>query len=244
MNRSSGYDRHITIFSPEGKLYQVEYAFKAIKAGKMTSLAVRGSDCCVMVAEKKVPDKLIDPGTVTHMFKITPTIGVTITGLIADGRTFLQRAQYEAAEFRYKYGFPIPIDHLAKRLADINQVYTQHAWMRPLGISLTLIGIDDEKGPLLYKVNPAGNYAGWKACCSGPKDQEGHNHLEKKLRDEPELDTSQTIQLALDSLQSILSTDFKPNEIEVGIVTADNPKFRLLTDEEVDNHLTELAERD
>ncbi|PNJ32767.1 PSMA6 isoform 6 [Pongo abelii] len=195
---SAGFDRHITIFSPEGRLYQVEYAFKAINQGGLTSVAVRGKDCAVIVTQKKVPDKLLDSSTVTHLFKITENIGCVMTGMTADSRSQVQRARYEAANWKYKYGYEIPVDMLCKRIADISQVYTQNAEMRPLGCCMILIGIDEEQGP----------------------------------------------QTAITCLSTVLSIDFKPSEIEVGVVTVENPKFRILTEAEIDAHLVALAERD
>lgn len=160
----SGYDRMITIFSPEGKLYQVEYAFKAVKAAGNTTIAVRGDDTICIVSQKKVPDKLIDPVSISNMFSITKYIGMAVTGLTADSRSIVQDARYRAAEFRFKYGYEIPVDYLAQALADKAQVHTQQASMRPLGVMSILIGVDEERGLQLYKVDPAGVCQLTKAC--------------------------------------------------------------------------------
>ena len=210
---SAGYDRHITIFSPEGRLYQVEYAFKAIKYESVTSIGVRGDDCCVVVTQKKVPDKLLDPSTVTRLFTLSPKVGCVMTGMIPDSRAQVQRARYEAAQFKYKFGYEMPVSELARRIADISQVFTQHAYMRPYGVSMMLIGIDDEFGPQLFKCDPAGYYIGYKACAAGVKDQEANNLLEKKFKTKGSLNTNEAIQLAISSLQTTLGADFKPTEI-------------------------------
>jgi 20S proteasome subunit alpha 1 len=138
----------------------------------------------------------------------------------------------------------MPVSVLAKRMADIAQVYTQHAYMRPLGVEMTLIGVDEETGPQLYKCDPAGTFIGYLACSSGQKDQEATNFLEKKAKNCSKLSTEETIQLAISSLQTVLSVDFKASELEVGVATTKNPRFRLLNTSEIDNYLTLIAERD
>jgi len=194
--------------------------------------------------KKKVPDKLLDPSTVTHIFKISPFIGCVQTGMIADARAQVQRARYEAAHFKYKFGYEIPVQDLAKRIADISQVFTQHAWMRPYGVEMILIGIDEELGPQLYKCDPAGRYVGYFASAAGEKEQEATIFLEKKLKNKPKLSSAEAIQLAISALQNVLSIDFKPTDIEVGIVTKNQPRFTVLSLDDIDFHLTQIAERD
>ncbi|KAK1584861.1 proteasome A-type and B-type [Colletotrichum navitas] len=254
MSGGSAYDRHITIFSEQGRLYQVEYAFKAITAANIMSIGVRGKDCAVVLSQKKVPDKLIDPASVSHLFQLSPSVGCVITGSIADARAFAQRAQGEAAEFRYKYGYEMPADALAKRLANISQVYTQRAYMRPYGVATTLISLDSEFGPQLFKCDPAGYYIGYKGTSAGPKQQEALNHLEKKLRNKEHApgDWTDVVELAITTLSTVLSMDFKKGEIEIGIVggpRADgkegtDPGFRILTEDEIDERLQAIAEKD
>eukprot|EP00455_Lapot_gusevi_P006330 TRINITY_DN1270_c0_g1_i2.p1 TRINITY_DN1270_c0_g1~~TRINITY_DN1270_c0_g1_i2.p1 ORF type:complete len:270 (-),score=70.93 TRINITY_DN1270_c0_g1_i2:55-795(-) len=241
---SAGYDRHITIFSPEGRLYQIEYAFKAVRSSGLTSIGVRGNDSVVVVTQKKIPDKLLDASSVTHLFKITENIGCVVTGLIADAKALISRARQEAAQFKYDNGYDIPIHHLARRVADVAQVYTQHAFMRALGVVTMFVSIDDEKGPQLYRCDPAGHFIGYKACAAGIKEQEAHNHLEKKIKSSPSMNLQETVEAAILTLQTVVGSDLKPRDIEVGVVSADHPRFQVLTEAEIDSYLTAISERD
>merc|ERR1712232_174610 len=102
---------------------------------------------------------------------------------------------------------------------------------------MILIAIDPEQGPLLYKYDPAGSYAGFKATCAGQKDQETRNFLEKKFKSDPKLDEDATTKLGITALQTVLAEDFKATDIEVAIVSKDNPKFRVLSNERVEELL-------
>ena len=221
-----------------------EYAFKAVKQSGFTTVGVRGKDSVCFVTQKKRPDKLLDPSSLTHMFRITQHVGLLATGSVADSKSLVVKARKEAADFRFQYGYEIPVDTLSRILADQAQVYTQQARMRPLAVESMLIGVDEEKGPMLYKVDPAGYYVGYKAATSGAKDIETTNFLEKKLKNSPEFTYTQAVQLAITALQNVLSEEFKPSDIEVGVVKpGDARTFQVLSEEEIDEHLVAIAER-
>ncbi|CAA6664633.1 unnamed protein product [Spirodela intermedia] len=239
----AGYDRHITIFSPRDASIKL-YAFKAVKAAAITSIAVRGKDSICVVTQKKVPDKLLDQTSVSHLFPITKYLGLLATGMTADARSLVQKARNEAAEFRFKWGYEMPVDVLAKWIADQAQVYTQHAYMRPLGVVAIVLGIDEEKGPQLFKCDPAGHFFGHKATSAGLKEQEAINFLEKKMKNDPGFSFDETVQTAISALQSVLQEDFKATEIEVGVVRKEDTVFRVLTTDQIDEHLTAISERD
>jgi 20S proteasome subunit alpha 1 len=164
--------------------------------------------------------------------------------MTADARSLVQHARNEAAEFRFKWSYEMPVDVLARRLADKSQVYTQHAYMRPLGVAAIVLGIDEESGPQLFKCDPAGHFVGYKATAAGVKESEAVSFLEKKLKNNPELSYEETVQTAVSALQSVLQEDFKATEIEADVVTKDSPVFRTLSTEEIDEHLTAISERD
>jgi len=222
----------------------VEYAFKAIANASLTTIAVRGEDSVVLVSQRKIPDKLLDKSTVKNLYTLTPRIGCVMNGLVPDGRSQVTRARMEAAEFRYKYGYDITPNLLAKRMANINQVYTQNAGMRPLGVAMMLCGYDDELGPQLFKCDPAGYYIGYRACSAGPKQQEVLSQLEKKFKKNPKLHFDDTIEMAITTLAMVLAVDFGKTDIEVGYVSEKDRMFRTMTEEEIEFHLARIAEKD
>ncbi|TNY21193.1 proteasome subunit alpha type-6, partial [Rhodotorula diobovata] len=165
----------------------------------------------------------------------------------ADARSQVQRAQSEASQFRYKYGYDITPDLLAKRIANINQVYTQRAAMRPLGISMIIVGYDPQLGPQIFKLDPAGYYVGFHATSAGVKQQEATNVLEKAFK-KGALDRLETrddvVEYALRTLGQVLSTDLKKGEVEVGVAEETKVEGRGLTTDEIDAALQRLGERD
>lgn len=256
--RDQSYDHHITVFSPQGHLYQMEYAFKAALAGGETAVGVRGKETCVVVTQRKVPDRLIDPKSLKSVYRITDNIGCLLMGMTPDVIAQVERLRYEASNFRHSYGYEIPTHVLAGRVADICQTYTQQASLRALASFMILIGVDDERGAQLFKIDPAGQFFPYFATAVGAREQDAVNWFEKRVDELKDMDEATTIQTAIMAIQHILSSDFKGSELEVGIVTRAAPAagaaaapggpsngvFRLLTVDEVEDHLNRIAERD
>merc|ERR1711935_175896 len=217
---------------------------KAVKHTQLTAVAVRGDDTVVVVCQKKVPDKMLDASTISNMWTISDNVGAAIIGHIGDSRFQAQRMRQEAADFHHKFAYECPVDFLAHRMGDVAQVYTQHAYMRPIGAASIMIGIDEETGPQLWGSDPAGIALGFRATSVGAKETEAKTVLEKRLKSVGELTHDNTIQLAIGTLQTTLGMDLKPSGVEVGIVTKANPRFTTLTEEQVDAHLVAIAERD
>ncbi|KAH0477091.1 MAG: uncharacterized protein KVP18_000166 [Porospora cf. gigantea A] len=250
----SMYDRHLTVFSPEGKLFQVEYAFRAVKSTGITACALKSKDVAVVVCQKKVPsqgnmqqEKLLKASALTSLHSLSNEVGCCAVGLPADCRAMVFRSRQEAAEFANKNGFPATPEVLSRRIADINQVYTQHAYMRLLACTGILIGLDEHKNPTVFKFDPAGWSAGFFATSAGAKDQECNSVMErtlKKVTDRSETSVNEAIEDAIAALQATVGLDFTADTVEVGVVTRDNPRFRRLDRDVIDQHLTVIAERD
>jgi 20S proteasome subunit alpha 1 len=136
----------------------------------------------------------------------------------------------------------MPVHVLAKRIADICQVYTQEASSRALATIMLLIGAEEEKGSQVFKVDPSGHYLPYKAVSMGKYEPEAMNFLEKRVTELEQLDESATIEMAISAMQHILSTDFKGTEIEVAVVSV-GKKFRMLTDAQIEEHLNAISER-
>lgn len=243
MSRDSNYDHHISIFSPQGRLYQIEYAFKAATAST-TATAVRSSknSCACIVSQKKLPNgnRLIvsDSPTISNLHSVTNSIGCILTGRVPDCKALLQRLRYEAADFTFKYGYGCPVSVLAKRVADLAQVYTQSASMRPLAVQTILIGPGE-----VFKVDCAGHFLPFKGTASGSKEQEAINYLEKITGNLEDMSQDEVVRSAIMALGSVLGSDFRGSELEVGIVNG-TERFRKLTEEEIEEHLNVIADSD
>lgn len=195
---SRRYDSRTTIFSPEGRLYQVEYALESIShAG--TAIGIMASDGIVLAAERKVTSKLLEQDTSSEkLYKLNDNITVAVAGLTADAEILINTARVYAQNYLQTYNEEIPVEILVRRLSDIKQGYTQHGGLRPFGVSFIYAGYDERYGYQLYTSNPSGNYSGWKAISVGANTSAAQTLLQMDYKDGINLDGA--IELALKTL--------------------------------------------
>jgi 20S proteasome subunit alpha 1 len=245
------FDKMITVFSPEGGLYQVEYAFKAVKASNVTTVAVCGKEGAFVVTQRKVPDKLVKPESLTNMYPIDGKVGICVTGRQPDGKSVIGTAREMASEYKADNQDYIPVGLLAKRLAGNAQIYTQSAGYRAMGIALTVVGMDQDDAsgswtPKIYKVDPAGHFVGYFATASGAKDIEAISQLEKKQKAMPfnTMSNTEAAECALQVLQHACGSSLKAKDVQMAAVTQEKKEFHMIADTDVEAWLTAIAERD
>lgn len=228
-----GYDRAITMFSPDGRLLQVEYAKKTVKQGS-TAIGMTCKEGVVLITDKRIVDSLIVPEAVEKVFKIDDHIASTASGILSDARVLIERAQLRAQQHSVTYDAPIDIISVVKDISNLKQICTQSGGLRPFGVSV-LVGGVDERGPSLYETDPTGIYFQYKATVIGEFEAE----IEEILKKEYNYDMSikDLIALGLKSLQSVLGKDFNLQRIDGAFVDTKTKMFTKLTDQEIEASL-------
>ncbi|KAF8222725.1 20S proteasome subunit [Tricholoma matsutake] len=173
----TGYDLSASTYSPDGRIFQIEYANKAVE-NSGTAIGLRVKDGVVLAVEKVVHSKLLVPGANRRIQTVDRHIGLATAGLLADGRHLSNRARSEAANYRENYHSPPPLKALADRLGLYVQAYTLYSSVRPFGIS-TILGAVDKDGPALYVVEPSGVFYGYNGAAVGKGRQLAKTELEK-----------------------------------------------------------------
>ena len=226
------YDRGITVFSPEGRLYQVEYAKEAVKRGA-TAMGVVCGDGVVLVAHKAISSNLLVPAYMKKVFMIDTHIAATGSGLVADARRLTDMARMESQKHKMTFGEDAPVEVVARHISDVMQLYTQYGGIRPFGISFLLAGVDTE--PRLFEAEPSGALSGYRAAAVGAGKKEVEEVFEKEYK--PGMTIDEGIHLALRALRKTIDHKIKPENVDIACITMKGKQFELLKDTEVEKYL-------
>ena len=234
-NQQQAYDRGITIFSPDGRLYQVEYAREAVRRGT-PSIGVRTSDGVVLLVDKRVSSPLMEEASVEKLHKVDEHVGIASAGHVADARQLVDFARRAAQVNRLRYEEPVEVEALTKDVTDHIQQYTQIGGARPFGVALLVAGVDRDGEPRLFETDPSGTPYEWRAIAVG----EDRSAVQGYLEDEYQagLDLADGVDLALRALGEIRDR-LDPVGVDVATVDAETRSFVELTDDEVAEYLAD-----
>lgn len=231
----TGYDRAITVFSPDGRLLQVEYALSATKRTPL-AMGMKCKDGVVLLAIRKYISPLATPPE--KIYKIDNHIGAIAAGLVGDGLVLIERGRIEAQYNRLVYGEPITVKNLAKRLALYKQQFTQYAGLRPFGVMIIVGGIDE--GPELYVTHPGGAYYDYVAFAVGKNSDKVNETFRQTFKQDFSLDECLTyaVKVALGSEEE----EVNENQLEIAVIELSTRKFRELSMEEIREYVRRARE--
>ena len=221
-----GYDRAITMFSPDGRLLQVEYAKKTVKQGS-TAIGVTCKDGVVLVTDKRIGDSLIIAESVDKIFEVDEHIIATASGIIPDARVLVERSQAQAQQHQITFDSPIDVISIVKDLASLMQLTTQSGGYRPFGVSMLIGGVDKD-GVKLYNVDPVGVYNQYRATAIGEKGEEAANLLREQWKES--LSVQEAIKLAISVLKEVIGQDLDVDRVDCAYINHDMTIKRLEKD--------------
>jgi proteasome alpha subunit len=230
------YDRAITVFSPDGRLFQVEYAMELVNRGA-TILGIQTAEGLVLGSEENI-EVLEEAGYSWKIFKVDDHIGAAIVGLSSDARILIDQARIYAQSNKLTYDEPIDVEVVTKRICDIQQMYTQHAGVRPFGVSIIFGGVD-KTGSRVFGTHPSGTYRGYKATALGAGRETVINILKEEYKENMNLED--TIKLAVKCLIKALEARQLPPRIKIAVIPTATKKMEMLSDEKIDDYTKELG---
>jgi len=234
-----GYDRAITMFSPDGRLLQVEYAKKTVRQGS-TAIGMVCSDGVLFVTDKRIVDTLIVPESVEKIWQIDDHIGATASGILSDARVLIERAQLRAQQHRVTYDTPVDVITIVKDIANLKQICTQSGGLRPFGVSVLVAGIDSDR-PTLYETDPTGIFFEYKASVIGEGEVEVEEILQKEYK--PEVTIEDGLKLCLGALQKVLGDNFSIERIDAAYIRKDEKKFKKFSKESIDRNMGQVKKK-
>jgi proteasome alpha subunit len=235
-NEQQAYDRGITIFSPDGRLYQVEYAREAVKRGT-ASVGVRTADGVVLAADRRARSPLIERDSIEKIHEIDDHVGIASAGHVADARQLIDVARRQAQVNRLRYDEPASVESLTKEITDYIQQYTQTGGARPFGVALLVGGIENGE-PRLFETDPSGTPYEWQAVAIGGSREEIQNFLEEEYAEEMDLEAG--VELALRSLASVNDEGLDATGVDIATIDVEHEQFQKLSEDDIADRLAEF----
>lgn len=234
-HQQQAYDRGITIFSPDGRLYQVEYAREAVERGS-ASVGVRTPEGVVLAADRQPRSPLIERESIEKIHSIDTHLGIASAGHVADARQLIDFARQQAQVEQLRYGEQVGVESLTKTVTDHIQQYTQTGGARPYGVALLVGGVENGK-PRLFETDPSGTPYEWKAVAVGGGRERIQAHLEEVYR--PEMDLAGGIDLALEAL-AVEQENLTPDSVNLATIDVESEEFQIQEADELEEHMADL----
>ncbi|ORY78944.1 nucleophile aminohydrolase [Protomyces lactucae-debilis] len=230
------YDRALSVFSPDGRLLQVEYGNEAVKRGT-TAVGIRAKDVCILAVEKKSLLKLQDNRSTQKICQVDAHVTLAFAGLNADARILIDKARVEAQSHRLTLEDPVTVDYITRYIAGVQQKYTQSGGVRPFGIATLIAGFDPHDDvPRLFMTEPAGIYSAWKANAIGKSSKTVREFLERNYS--ADMSRDEAIKLSVKALLEVVQTGAK--NIEVAVLAKGKP-VEFLSEASVDATVQGIA---
>ena len=217
------YDQAITVFSPDGRLFQVEYAREAVKRGT-TTVGLKYKTGVVLIADKRISSHLIKHESIEKIFQIDGHVGCSISGLVADARILVDKARIYSQIEKITYAGEIPVKTLVKSICDFKHIYTQYGGVRPFGTALIIGGVD-ENGAQLFATDPSGAFVGYKAGSEGSGQKEAVEYFEKNYVEDLTMD--EAITMGVKAIQKGSKEKINPEAIDIGVINAEQNFWKL-----------------
>ena len=233
---AAGYDRAITVFSPDGRLYQVEYAIETVRRGTI-AVGLLSKEGVVLTVEEKTR-KLQNSELTQKIFQVDDHVGVAAAGYIPDARVQVDHARVQAQSNRLVYDEVVDVDSIAKRIADVSQQFTQYAGVRPFGVSLIIAGVD-RSGPSLYLTDPSGTYVSYQAVAIGAGSEQATEFFEQRY--DSNLGLEDAVTLAIESIYLVSEDKTGTQHIKAAVIDTATKKMRRLSREELDRSAAKAA---